>query len=216
MDPSRGVIIWSAQRARQHLQTVVATAIAIPLAATIAGLFIALPPHPSRADLIVGAAEALGVGLLIVLLLAFIYAILLAPYEQRKALRNQVNSLREEYEQKRRAVVWPHVDPSQSTMQMPGGQTRRRHEWYLVLRNTGDAPARDVRVRTETSNAAGSGWPILGSGPQSEPEVEILAPHSEIRFALPLAIGDPNQVSCVVSWTDDLGNHENRATLRIT
>lgn len=99
MDPSQGIIKWSARRAHQHLQAVVIAAVVIPLAATVAGLFLALPPHPTVAERIGQAAEALGVGLLLVVILAFLYAILLAPYEQRKELRSELLAVRAKYDE---------------------------------------------------------------------------------------------------------------------
>lgn len=97
MDPSQGVVKWSAQRAHQHLQAVVTTAVGIPLAAAVAGLFLALPAHPTVEERIGQAAEALGIGLLLVAVLAFLYAILLAPYEQRKELRSELLAVRTKY-----------------------------------------------------------------------------------------------------------------------
>jgi hypothetical protein len=92
VDPSKGVVKWSAQRAHQHLQAVVTAAVAIPLATTVAGLFLALPEHPTAAERIVQAAEGLGLGLIVVALLAFLYAILRAPYEMRRALRKELTA----------------------------------------------------------------------------------------------------------------------------
>lgn len=99
MDPTKGVIRWSARRARRHLQAVVTGAVVIPLSAVIAGLFIAGPPHPTAADRVVQAVEALGVGFLIVITLALIYAIFRAPYEQRKALRIEIRTLNSRYDE---------------------------------------------------------------------------------------------------------------------
>ncbi len=97
MNPTQqGVIRWSAHRAHEHLQAVVPASIGIPLIAIIAGQFIALPAKPTTADRIIQGAESLGVGVLIVALLVFTYAILVAPYEQRNALRREVvNSAKE-------------------------------------------------------------------------------------------------------------------------
>jgi hypothetical protein len=207
MDPSQGVIRWSAQRARQHLRTVVAGAIAIPLISAIAGFLMAIPAKPSLTDRIIQAAEALAVGVIIVLFLAFIYAILRAPYEQRRALRTQVNSLIEKYERKQGAEVWPQVESSESVRQLPGGRTLHRRKWYLILENTGDAPAQDVRVQAK--------WMILGAGSESEPDVKVLAPHSKTRFELLPIAEDREQALCTVSWSVDRGHHENQATLRL-
>jgi hypothetical protein len=91
MDPSsEGIIRWSAQRAHQHLQAVVPAAIAIPLASLIAGQFIALPDKPTITGRIVQGIESIIAGVAAVALLAFIYAVLVAPYEQRSALRRQL------------------------------------------------------------------------------------------------------------------------------
>jgi hypothetical protein len=91
MDPTQqGIIRWSAHRAHEHLQAVVPASIAIPVIAIIAGQLIALPAKPTTADRIIQGVESLGAGVLIVALLVFIYAILVAPYEQRNALRRQV------------------------------------------------------------------------------------------------------------------------------
>jgi hypothetical protein len=207
VDPSQGVIRWSAQRARQHLRTVVAGAIAIPLIFTIAGFVIPIPQRPNLTDRVIHAVEALAVGVIIVLLLALVYAILRAPYEQRKALRAKVGALIEEYELKKGADVWPRIESAESTRQFPGGRTWSQRKWYLILENTGDGIARDVRVRAK--------WMILKSSSESETDVEILAPHSKIRFEMIPVADDPSHALCSVSWSDDRGQHENQATLSL-
>jgi hypothetical protein len=97
MDSSEGVVKWSARRARKHIRAVSAGALAIPLAAAIIGIFIALPSHPTEAERVIQAAESLGVGFLVVLALAFIYAFTRAPYEQRAALRAEAQALDAKY-----------------------------------------------------------------------------------------------------------------------
>lgn len=78
------------------------------------------------------------------------------------------------------------------------------------------ATARDVGVKIEHPNAQNILWKILGDGADSEPGIEILAPHTDVRFPLIVAAGDPMQVQCIVSWTDGRGQQENAATLRLT
>jgi len=207
VDPSQGVIRWSAQRARQHLRTVVAGAIAIPLIFTIAGFLIPIPQRPSLADRIIQAVEALAVGVVIVLLLALVYAILRAPYEQRKALRAEVGALIEKYEQKKGADVWPQIESAESTRQLAGARTLSQRKWYLILENTGDGIARDVRVQAR--------WMILKGRSESGTDVEILGPHSKIRFEVLPVADDPSHALCSVSWSDDRGHHENQATLSL-
>jgi len=114
------------------------------------------------------------------------------------------------------AEVWPRVDSSERTQVLSGGRINTMRDWYLVLSNTGNAPARNVRVRIEHSNGQGNLWTILGEGADSQPEVEVLAPHSEIRFRIAVAMGDATQVRCIVSWVDDRGEQQNIATVRIT
>jgi len=215
VDSSKGVIRWSAQRAHQHLQAVVIAAIAIPLAAVIAALFIALPSHPTITDRIVQEAEALAVGLLIVLLVAFVYAFLLAPYEQRNTLRKEINALRDECGQSQVAEVWPRVDSSKTTRSLGGDRTITIPDWHLVLINSGDMPAHNVRVRIEPSKPEDGVWTILGDSPGSG-QIEILAPHSEAKFLVIAAADDPVQVRCIVSWTDNRGDRQNTATIRRT
>jgi hypothetical protein len=91
VDPTRdGIIRWSAQRAHQHLQAVIPASIGIPLVGLIAGQLIALPKNPTTAERITQGAESLIVGVLVVALLALLYAIMVAPHEQRNALRRQL------------------------------------------------------------------------------------------------------------------------------
>jgi hypothetical protein len=89
-------------------------------------------------------------------------------------------------------------------------------EWYLVVSNIGDAPAHNVRPRLEPSKDEGGLWTILGDNPESGPEIEILAPHSEVRFSLIVVVGDAIQARCIVSWTDNRGDRQNTATVRLT
>lgn len=122
MDPTRqGIIKWSSQRAHEHLQAVIPASIGIPLVALIAGQLIALPKNPTTADRITQGTESLIVGVLVVAVLALLYAIVVAPYEQRNALRRQLadvtgqdNEMR--WAEERRSVysafldaVWPWI-----------------------------------------------------------------------------------------------------------
>lgn len=105
MDPSsQGIIRWSAQRAHQHLQAVVPAAIAIPVAALILGQFVALPSKPTTGDRIIQGIESIIAGVAVVALLVFLYAVLVAPYEQRNALRRQLATVKGEAEDLRTSV----------------------------------------------------------------------------------------------------------------
>ena len=167
-------------------------------------------------DRITQASKYLGLGLLIVFILTFIYAILRAPYEQRRMLREKLDSLTKEYDQTRVADVWPRVDCSITTHELPNGRTMNVPDFYLGLSNKGNSPAHAVRARIEPTNAKDRPWTILGNSPESYPLVEILAPHSDISFQMIVAADDAVQMRCVVSWTDRRGNQENTATVRLS
>jgi hypothetical protein len=107
-----------------------------------------------------------------------------------------------------RATVWPRVESDRVPRAGPIGSYRT--EWRLVLANTGQEAARDVRFRLEPENPDDQLPQVLGG----EDALESLAPGGEARYPLALFMGAAAQVRCVVSWTDTAGAHENTATLR--
>lgn len=82
LDPHRGVIRWAARRASDHLANVIIAALALPVVGAIIG--------DQVGNAALGAAAAFG----IFLVLGFLYALVVAPYEQRKTLRGEVAELR--------------------------------------------------------------------------------------------------------------------------
>lgn len=111
----------------------------------------------------------------------------------------------------RTAEVWPRVESTEQTESDSRGRIKTRRRWYLVLTNTGDAPAYNVSFTTESPDD-GESWFI--NGDQDE-VVETLAPHGDMRFSILATLGSPQQVRCTVRWRDDRGNQENAATLRL-
>jgi hypothetical protein len=112
------------------------------------------------------------------------------------------------------ADVWPTVEVSDHLS--PRG-TRVRN-WYLLLTNRGDGTARDVRVKTEPITA-GEAWEFVTGIDEDAPDVEVLGPNggpNQIRLPIGAAMNSAGQVRCIVTWTDDRGEHSNRATLRLT
>jgi len=103
----------------------------------------------------------------------------------------------------KRADVWPRMEshgfPSPS--------------YRLVLANTGSEPALRVSYRLEAESDADRDRLPRGIG--SEPSVESLAPHGEIRFPIGIYLGTASQFRCVVEWTDSAGEHANVATLSV-
>jgi hypothetical protein len=178
VDPSQGVVKWSAQRAHQHLQAVVTAAVGIPLAATVAGLFLALPAHPTVEERIGQAAEALGIGLLLVAVLAFLYAILLAPYEQRKELRSELLAVRTKYgelvDSVHKGLVLSEASVNREVRPENPLQTVRLN-FHLRLRNDTDTVieyqmkelsvyVRDQKVKLPDDDASYRIWPKSDNG----------------------------------------------------
>jgi hypothetical protein len=89
------------------------------------------------------------------------------------------------------------------------------HTWQLVLSNTGDAPARNVRVQFEPAGEQKKLPKIITDDTDSKPHIEILAPHGEVRFELEVPRRSARQARCIVWWIDDRGEQENAATLRL-
>lgn len=104
------------------------------------------------------------------------------------------------------AEVWPRVD----SVDRSG-----KRNWYLVLNNTGDGPARDVRVEIEADSSNSHPWEIVTERHEGGPDLPVLAPHSEVRFHISASLVSASQVSCRVSWTDPRGEQENIASLRL-
>jgi hypothetical protein len=186
------------------------------LTGTAIGLFVDLPPHPTVVDRIIQASKYLGLGLLIVFAWAFIYAILRAPYEQRRMLREKLDSLTKEYDQTQAADVWPRVECSITTHELPNHRTLNLPTFYLVLSNKGNSPAHAVRARVEPTNAGDRPWRILGKSSESNPLIETLASNSDMSFQMIVAADAAQQMRCVVSWADRRGNQENTATVRLS
>ena len=113
------------------------------------------------------------------------------------------------------AEVWPRVESSERVDQDSKGRIRTRRNWYLVLSNTGNAPARDVQVSL-TPSGGGQAWTVMADNSRGPTvEVQILAPQGDVRFAILSHMGIATDAMCTVSWTDDRGRQENSASLRL-
>lgn len=113
------------------------------------------------------------------------------------------------------AEVWPRVDSKENPITFSGGRTIPHRDWYLILFNTGDAPAQDVRVSWSAVDGSDIPWELFGVRSGEEPHIDILAPHGEIKFQLVIFSETPRQINCRVSWSDERGRQENTATLRL-
>ncbi|MCX4621435.1 hypothetical protein [Streptomyces albogriseolus] len=104
------------------------------------------------------------------------------------------------------AGVWPSIDfKERLDTSARGLRTRRSH--YLVLKNKGSAPARNVTFSLDPDDGM-----ILRGDDQM---IDVMAPESEMRFPLALTLGSPRQFNCRVTWRGPDGKEkENVATLR--
>lgn len=117
-------------------------------------------------------------------------------------------------EQAKAAEVWPRVESEDRAKTDSKGRVKTSRNWYLVLANTGDAPASNVQFTTETdSSESGDAWFVHRD--EDESSVEVLAPHGEVRFSIFASFGSAQQVRCTVTWTDERGERMNSATLRL-
>jgi hypothetical protein len=109
------------------------------------------------------------------------------------------------------ADLWPRVENEVKTFR---NQFRSKN-WYLVLTNRGDGKARDIRIKTEPITD-GKPWNIVTGRDEGEPDVELLG-GSPDNVWLPISAMQLSAgvVRCIVTWTDDRGEHSNTATLQL-
>jgi hypothetical protein len=90
--------------------------------------------------------------------------------------------------------------------------------WYLVLTNRGDGEARDIRIKTEPLTE-GEAWKIVTGRDEDlilTPDVERLGgKHDVIWLPIADALNMAGIVKCIVTWTDDRGEHTNTTTLQL-
>lgn len=106
--------------------------------------------------------------------------------------------------------VWPRAEVRESVKTDNKGRLKTQRHWSLVLHNTSRGPASDVDFQflDLPENA-------MFRVHREEGQLGTIPPGQEARFPLLLAMGSPDAVDCVVTWTDASGNaRETRATVR--
>lgn len=106
--------------------------------------------------------------------------------------------------------VWPRAEVRESVKTDNKGRLKTQRHWSLVLHNTSRGPASDVDFQflDLPENA-------MFHVRREEGPLGTIPPGQEARFPLLLAMGSPDAVDCVVTWTDASGNaRETRATVR--
>ncbi|WP_129656341.1 hypothetical protein [Rothia halotolerans] len=106
--------------------------------------------------------------------------------------------------------VWPRAEVRESVKTDNKGRVKTQRHWSLVLHNTSRGPASDVDFQflDLPENA-------MFRVHREEGPLGTIPPGQEARFPLLLAMGSPDAVDCLVTWTDTAGNtRETRATVR--
>ncbi|OIJ35465.1 hypothetical protein BK826_08085 [Rothia kristinae] len=109
--------------------------------------------------------------------------------------------------------VWPRVDITERAETDSKGRLKTRRSRYLVLQNRTGGVARNVRFRYE--NEQGEPEEMFDLRSQDHRPIPTMAPDVEQRFPIIAAMGSADQATCVVTWEDDDGEHETRATVRM-
>jgi hypothetical protein len=153
---------------------------------------------------------------------------LLMSYEDEAGLANQVDTIltrlatTQQWEatasgtttEKGEADVWPRIDAQEYTESDRKGRLRSKHRWSLVLQNQGGKPARRVRFHLEADSEE-SRNPFMVHTNGDDPVIEVLAPGGEVRYPVLPSMQMADQARCTVNWTDDRGDRENVATVRL-
>lgn len=106
--------------------------------------------------------------------------------------------------------VWPRAEVRESVKTDNKGRLKTQRHWSLVLHNTSRGPASDVDFQFLDLPENAMFHVYREEGP-----LGTIPPGQEARFPLLLAMGSPDAVDCVVTWTDASGNaRETRATVR--
>ena len=106
--------------------------------------------------------------------------------------------------------VWPRAEVRESVKTDNKGRLKTQRHWSLVLHNTSRGPASDVDFQFLDLPENAMFRVHREAGPLGS-----IPPGQEARFPLLLAMGSPDAVDCVVTWTDASGNaRETTATVR--
>lgn len=106
--------------------------------------------------------------------------------------------------------VWPRAEVRESVKTDSKGRIRTQRNWSLVLHNTSRGPASEVDFMFDNLPKD-----ALFQVHREQGSLGTIPPGQEARFPLLLAMGSPDAVDCIVTWTDTAGHvRETRATVR--
>jgi hypothetical protein len=106
--------------------------------------------------------------------------------------------------------VWPSTEVERVTRTDPRGRTSTWTYWYLVLTNATGGLIRNVRYRYVTPEDEPD--ESFHFGDQEEKPVTLMPPGGRVRFPIVQAVNGSVESLCIVTWEDDLGEHETPPT----
>lgn len=107
--------------------------------------------------------------------------------------------------------VWPRMEVTETPETDAKGRLKTKRRWHLVLNNTTGKAVRNVRFRYE--NDQGEPDKSFDMRGQDHDPIRLMAPAAEHRYPLLRSMGSSSSAMCVVTWQDDQGEHETRATV---
>lgn len=108
-------------------------------------------------------------------------------------------------------ALWPRIESADQMIADSDGSLRTARMWKLIIENKAKKLARDVRFQFE----APDGRPSRQFDDRYAYDfIEILPAGGSQEFPLRVTPRQSGQAICVITWTDDRGERETRATVR--
>lgn len=109
--------------------------------------------------------------------------------------------------------VWPKIEVTERPETDSRGKLKTKLNRFLVLQNETGGAARNVRFRYE--DREGDPEHNFDLGFDADNLIQVMAPGSEQRVPVFAAWQSVPEAMCVVTWEDDGGEYETRATVRM-
>lgn len=110
-----------------------------------------------------------------------------------------------------RDALWPRIESTDQMIADSDGSLRTARMWKLIIENKADKLAREVRFRFQEPDGRPS---RQFDDRYAYDVVEILPAGGSQEFPLRVTPRQSGQAICVITWTDDRGERETRATVR--
>ncbi len=105
LDPRRGVFRWARTRARNHRGRFGVGSVLLGAFVAVLGVAIHLPSHPTTAQRMINALSGFGIAVGVILIGTLVYALVVAPYEQRNKLRRLLAESQEAHDKTREVLA---------------------------------------------------------------------------------------------------------------